>query len=314
MPALAGVVSRAETRAAEDRALQSPPGALPEPYHLSGTNMSPQQLPACPHDVRPGTTVCLHCRHEARMLARGRTKALLVRLGIGAAGVAALGVALIGGASVIQARLASSDSPKHAANRATPASGVEQAGTVAEVSTTVSSSALAPSAGGPPQQQSVALRAADRNPSSALVTTPPRGALATPPGPTLESSPIPRGAPVVPVLQEGRTDFDAGVFAERAGNNVVVHFDTPETRTRRRDKLEQIVRATLPRVYGPAVDSALAKIPAGGLTNGRDPVSELTARGMWVPLDKGWTLAVWPQTRPGQDGPLVVTYRVAVTH
>jgi len=119
---------------------------------------------------------------------------------------------------------------------------------------------------------------------------------------------------MIPVVHEGRTDFDDGVFAERAGNNVIVHFDTPATRTRRRDKLEQIVRTTLPKIYGSAVDSALAKIPAGGLTNGRDPVSELPSHGMWVPLDKGWTLAVWPQTRPGQDGPLVVTYRVAVMH
>jgi len=41
-----------------------------------------------------------------------------------------------------------------------------------------------------------------------------------------------------------------------------------------------------------------------------DLVSELTQQGVKLPPYDGWTVAVWPETRPGQDGPLVVSYRV----
>ncbi len=249
------------------------------------------------------------------MLARSRRRRVLARFGIGVAGAAVLGAVLVGGASVIQARLAPEG--QWVRNVARRAHGLATRTDSAAAAYSVAQSGE--SAGGPPQQQSVAERAADHNPVLATATTiiarqpsgaTPAAATASP----VESTVVPRGAPLLPILTEGRTDLTNGVFAERAGNTVVVHFDTPDTRTRRRDKLEHIVRTTLPMIYGASVDSALARIPSGGLTNGRDPVTELTSRGMWVPLKNGWALAVWPQTRPGQDGPLVVTYKAQVMH
>jgi hypothetical protein len=31
-----------------------------------------------------------------------------------------------------------------------------------------------------------------------------------------------------------------------------------------------------------------------------------------LPARYGWAIRLWPGVRPGQDGPLVVTYRVSV--
>jgi len=34
---------------------------------------------SCPHEQRPGTKICLHCRHEARLVAKERRRRLLLR-------------------------------------------------------------------------------------------------------------------------------------------------------------------------------------------------------------------------------------------
>ena len=75
------------------------------------------------------------------------------------------------------------------------------------------------------------------------------------------------------------------------------------------EKFERFLRATLPRVYGPAIEPALAAVPFGGLTAQGALLSELPTRGIRVPVGQGWTLDVFPDTRPGQDGPLVIRYR-----
>ena len=118
-------------------------------------------------------------------------------------------------------------------------------------------------------------------------------------------------APLSPIVPEGRSDLGDGVFAMRQGATLAVYFDTPLTRTRRRDKFEAIVRATLPKVLGAAADSIMAHVPEGTMASG-DLVTELTTRGIHFPAMSGSTVAVWPETRPGQDGPLVVAYRVVV--
>jgi hypothetical protein len=64
-------------------------------------------------------------------------------------------------------------------------------------------------------------------------------------------------------------------------------------------------------VYGARADSLLAGVPEGGLVDG-DLLTELPARGLRVALADGWALRVWPETRPGRDGPLVVRYRTVV--
>jgi hypothetical protein len=116
----------------------------------------------------------------------------------------------------------------------------------------------------------------------------------------------------MPSIANGRTELDDGIFAVRDGSNITVYFDTPNTRTRRRDKFERVVRATLPQVYGARADSVLARIPAGELiATGELPV-ELSDRGLQVPLVDGWALALRPRTRQASDGPLVVAYEATL--
>jgi hypothetical protein len=120
-------------------------------------------------------------------------------------------------------------------------------------------------------------------------------------------------SPVAILVSEGRTDLTASLVAERAGDSVVVDFDTPATRTRRRDKFESVVRQTLPMVFGAPVDSVLRTIPDGGLVGAVDLLEELPKRGVHLQLAPGMTLDLWPETRLGQDGPLVVSYWARVT-
>ena len=114
------------------------------------------------------------------------------------------------------------------------------------------------------------------------------------------------------VVRAGRTDLSGGEFIQRDGDSVAVHFDTPARRTRRRDKFEDEVRRTLPLLYGALADSALAAVPAGTLAGTRDLLSDRPEHGIALPARRGWTLTVWPGVRPGQDGPLLVSYLVSL--
>lgn len=111
----------------------------------------------------------------------------------------------------------------------------------------------------------------------------------------------------------GRSGLRDSMYVERDADSAVVHFDTEMGRTRRRDKFETTVRATLPILYGPAVDSMLTALPEGAVTGNRDLVSEVAVHGVRLPVPSGGTLELWPVTRPGRDGLLVVGYRVRVT-
>jgi hypothetical protein len=119
--------------------------------------------------------------------------------------------------------------------------------------------------------------------------------------------------PLKPIVAEGRTALRDGLVAIRTGDTVTVHFDTPLLRTRQKQKFEQLVRATLPAIYGAAVESVLATVAAGDLIRGADPTTAPLTHGVYLPLAAGWSLALWPETRPGRDGPLIVTYRTALT-
>ena len=112
-----------------------------------------------------------------------------------------------------------------------------------------------------------------------------------------------------PRIAEGRRDLAESMFAVREGAEVTVHFDTDAWRTRYDWKFERVVRSTLPLLFGSAVRAALDSIPEGQLAAGGDLLTELTTRGIDLPIAEGQTLRVWPVTRPGQDGPLVVAYR-----
>jgi hypothetical protein len=119
--------------------------------------------------------------------------------------------------------------------------------------------------------------------------------------------------PLKPIVAEGRTALRDGLVAVRTGDTVAVHFDTPLMRTRLPQRFEQLVRATLPAIYGAAADSILATVAAGALIRGVDPIATASTHGVYLPLAAGWSLALWPETRPGRDGPLIVTYRTALT-
>jgi len=99
----------------------------------------------------------------------------------------------------------------------------------------------------------------------------------------------------------------------RGGDTGAGHFDTPGTRTRQPQKCEQLVRATLRAIYGAAADSILASVAAGELIRGVEPTSSGATHGVYLPISAGWSLALWPETRPGRDGPLIVRYRTALT-
>jgi hypothetical protein len=140
---------------------------------------------------------------------------------------------------------------------------------------------------------------------------------------TTESSTAPASDPVAPVVVAtasvapivplGRTSLRDTMVAERAGDTVRVSFDLLLSRTRRPDKFEAIVRSTLPQVYGPLADSALRALPVGSVALAGDLTTTLPERGFHIPVAGGRTIAVWPETREGRDGPLVVAYRTVAS-
>jgi hypothetical protein len=241
---------------------------------------------SCPHEVRPGTTVCLHCRHTERLAARARRRRYMLRSSAVGAVAATLGVAGVLGAMVIRGRTprAAAHSSKVAAVRQ-----VQEAAVGARV------------AAAQPAKPDLAVA---RIPSgNASVSS---GNVAIAPA---VSTPATRSA-MAPVLPEGRSDLPDGVSAMRSGGVVVLDFDTKLARTRLPDKFERFVRATLPVIYGAVADSALVRIPQGALARQGDLIDDLPSRGMRIPAPDGWTITLYPMTRPGQDGPLVTRYRV----
>jgi hypothetical protein len=216
--------------------------------------------PTCPHGLRPGTTVCLHCRAEARAKQSKERWLIAARFGIATAGVGVVLAVLIGGVMAIAPDASSSAAPVDSA-----APIVAQASKAARPALVVAKPAVRPE--------------------------PPR---------------------VVPTISEGRRELGDSMFAIREGNQVTVHFDTEERRTRHDWKFEDVVRATLPAVFGPEVRAALDSVPEGTFARGGDLLNELPTRGIALEMPDGQELLrVWPITRPGRDGPLVVAYRVA---
>lgn len=256
--------------------------------------MAPQPITPCPHELRPGTTVCLHCRRESQRRSRERRHRRLVRLGaigailvVAAIGVNAAFTSFPGGLERLRGVLPSAErvAPDEPADRV-PASGRSERGGIRAAT---------------PREASAA---------SLVATDSARGAGDVRPAAAVTPD---AAKPLQPILAQGRSELRDSLFAIRADSTVTVFFDRPLTRTRRRDKFERLVRATLPEIYGPAVDSVLAAIPPGGLAHGADLLTELPQRGVHVALADEWTLALYPETRPGVDGPLVIRYRTMVT-
>jgi hypothetical protein len=233
--------------------------------HTQEGNIRSMQDPAvqtCPHGLRPGTTVCLHCRHDARVAARQRRYRLLARAGLIMLGGGAVVALVVGGVVAI-------------------APGGDSAIAAMGETSTVIASAGSPAA----------------SPAS---TSEPATPASTP-------APAPRPA-LRPTIPEGRRELGDSMYAVREGASVSVHFDTETLRTRFDWKFEGVVRATLPLVYGETTRAALDSIPSGTLVRGGDMLADLPTRGFPIAVGEE-QLRVWPITRPGRDGPLVVGYR-----
>ena len=249
---------------------------------------TPQRLSeSCPHEIRPGTTVCLHCRHVELRAARERRKRYMLRSSAAGAIVVTLGAAGVLGAMVIRRHPLR---PSERNERVVRARSVEPR----------TPARATPTPAATPNPQVVTVAATNSSVSAGNVAI-------APVAPTQASR-----AALAPVLPEGRSDLPDGISAMRTDSVVVLSFDTKLARTRMPEKFERFVRATLPAIYGARADSALAKVPEGGLARQGDLINELPTRGMRIPMPSGGAITLFPITRPGQDGPLVTRYRVTV--
>lgn len=260
------------------------------------------QLPSisCPHELRPGTTVCLHCRWEARTAARQRRNRVLVRGSSALAVLATLGVIGLVGRVALHGR--------------TFPQGVRVA-SVAVIGEANGESAKPDQTADSASQQGqmdVAAR------STIVAVSPPTPAPTSKPvvaAPAMTSRPTPAArqpGSVVPVVPTGQSVVGDSLLVTRADSTVTLSFDRPMVRTRIPEKFERFVRSTLPALYGAVADSALARIPEGGLAHQGDLINELPARGMRIPVAPGLSIALYPITRSGRDGPLVTQYRTLV--
>ena len=254
--------------------------------------MSTRTPANCPHELRPGTSVCLHCLATERAAARRkakRTALRLVTLGlVAAAGTLAAGrIAYSSHILTVDSTASTDPAPTHGGAPAAVPDTEPESAPISTASAPAAASATPTLAVAAPVEETPTFRTA------AAVSEPAALRPAVP--------------AVRPRIPEGRSALGGGMVAERHGDTVVVHFDTELNRTRRADKFERIVRATLPRVYGAPAEAALAAVPAGALVAG-DLTGMLPRAGVHMRLAEGGTLSLWPATRPGRDGPLVVTY------
>jgi len=220
----------------------------------------------CQHERRPGTTVCLRCRHEARVAARGKQRALFMRVGgfvVFGGVVITLGtIAFVKSRSRVSPQQVAAAQPVQVAAANTPDS-VTQAGEA------VANGTVAPAA---------------------------------------ETAPA-----LVPVLPPGVTKLPEGAAVLVTDTLVAVDFDEMMLRTRRPAKFEDFVRHTLPLIYGEPVQRALSRMADGDIASQGDLIKELPHTGIRIPLDSARVLTVWPETRRGEDGPLVIRYRVTIS-
>lgn len=228
----------------------------------------------CTHERRPGTTVCLHCRHAALEETRERRQRLFLRGSAIFVAVLVFAAAGAMGATALRDRSNAQTTPlrtvRSETQRATRGSRL-----VASNASRASENQQAP-------EQAIATQAGAARP------------------------------PLTSILPVGESVLPGGVTAFRTDSDVTLSFDQTMLRTRKGLKFEYWVRSTLPLIYGAPVQGPLSRIQEGGLANQGELLTELPARGLHIPLDSGWTLEVFPETRAGEDGPLVVRYRAKI--
>lgn len=243
--------------------------------------------------------VCLHCLHAARIEARERRQRIVIRLSLWTLGIAVLGaVGAAATGAVIKGPGPSRPVSRTARNRVAPPR--PKSDTVMMVASAPAIPQGEPDSARPPARDTVAA-----TPSSRLAAVP-----STPVDSTGVVAP-PIGA-IRLVIAPGRTEMPDSLYADRIGDTVVVHFDTSPARTRRADKFERIVRQTLATVYGPVADTLLGTVADGRLAQPNELLTVLPQRGIHLATPTGRRIVLWPETRPGRDGPLVVSYRTVV--
>lgn len=251
--------------------------------------MASRPAPPCPHELRPGTAICLRCQHAERGAKRSKQRQMLAR-----GGAAALSLAVIVGVGIAAVTALQGRLGETRLNVAEPSADL----TASSADSTPSDTVAAPPTIAD-EASIVAKGIVPRDPTA-------NGTTST----AVAATPLP-GAPttVAPVVPVGRTALRDTMTADRAGDTVRVSFDLLLSRTRRPDKFETIVRSTLPQVYGAAADSALRVLPFGAVERAGDLITSLPERGFNIPLGGGRSIGVWPVIRAGRDGPIVVAYR-----
>jgi len=266
--------------------------------------MPTRPTPSCPHEHAPGTTACLNCLREERVAAARRARRILIELGIGLALIVIVGVGLTAGTISVVHFARNRTPPPTAARDSSPAP--------------VPPKPVARNAAGSAPNAAPKEAAPGGSPAAALGGSPPAapGASARSGLPAASAAAV--GAdtrpPFAPVIPQGRTDLGDSVYADRAGDTVVVNFDVTLLHTRRPAKFEGILRSTLAQVYGDSGRAIARRIPDGIAGDSANLIDALPARGLHVPLSGGWTLSIYPQTRVGYGGLLVFSYQALVTH
>lgn len=259
--------------------------------------------------------VCLHCLHAARLEARERRQRAIMRFAVW---TLSLAIVVIVGAAGVNAATRHPDEITPRNSKRSPGQAIAAKAPARTDSAVVTVASAVVMQQGIPAATPAAPVADSSPPAAASPTsTPavPANQAVQPAAPAAKSTVATDSsmrARIGPIIPQGRTDLRDSLFAVRSADTVVVHFDTSPSRTRRADKFEAIVRQTLDVVFGPIADSVLAGVPSGRLVAPNELVTTLPSRGIHLTGPHGTRLVLWPETRPGRDGPLVVAYRTLV--
>ena len=272
--------------------------------------MASRSVPPCPHELRPGTAVCLRCQHAERGVKRAKQRQMFARGGAAVLSLAVIAAVGIAAATAVRSR-SWTKAPAPAPREAAADGPIDSAVVASDTASDSAQSVYAPVA----QTAGANVVAKGNLAGPATVGAVPVAPLPAPPStvPVTSSASLTTARGVAPVVPLGRTSLRDTMVAERAGDTVRVSFDLLLSRTRRAEKFEAIVRSTLPQVYGAVADSALRALPVGAVARAGDLMTTLPERGFHIPIAGGRTIAVWPETREGRDGPLVVAYRAVAS-
>jgi hypothetical protein len=265
----------------------------------------------CQHERRPHTTICLLCRRDERAAVLARRRRAVGRVSLMGLAVVFFSAGGVAAVTAMEGRWPATPSLGHwpAADGWFELARTRTRDVISNL-TRRASAAPVPIYASPIVTDSVALTDSFQVvPAGDTVLAALNEALRQ----AQDSAAGLSAPPLKPIVAEGRTALRDGLVAVRTGDTITVHFDTPLLRTRQPLKFEQLVRTTLPAIYGAAVESVLATVAAGELIRGVDPTATASTHGVYLPLASGWSLALWPETRPGRDGPLIVTFRTALT-